>query len=146
MKNDPIKDRGYWSVHEAIAVSFDEFSRRYGADLLWKAFQSLTRNHDAILREHTKLEADIGKFTQFALYIDEAKLDGWVSETRHDDYGIKMLHHMGIRWWLSRDDLMTRPPQTRVPCVYTEGMSGHVSLQLLRQMLYRGRAPYTTCD
>lgn len=135
-----------WSIHEAIAVSFDTFARRFGADLLWAAFQALTGDRETTLAEHVEWEKDIDKFIQYPLSMSGANLLVWMTNARADDYSTRMLCHMGIRWWLARDDLLSRPPKSRVPCVYTEGLSNHVNLQLLNQMLYRGRAPYTTCD
>lgn len=73
-------------------------------------------------------------------------LDLWVAKARSDPDQAELLTLIGVRWLLARDDLLTRPAQSRVPCSYSEGLTDHVSLQLLSQMLYRGRAPYTTCD
>ena len=75
-----------------------------------------------------------------------SELDLWVAKARADGEQVPLLVHAGVRWWLARDDLLSRPAHARVPCDYSNGAMEHFSLQLLSQMLYRGRAPYTTCD
>ncbi len=135
-----------WSVHEAIAVSFRAFSRRYGEDLLWSAFGMLTRNRRETLKEHVRLEKDINDFIQYPISSEGKALREFMTTAKADEYGLQMLRHMGIRWWLARDDLLSFPPQARVPRVYCEGFTDHVSLQLLDQMLWRGAAPDTTCN
>ncbi|WP_141685490.1 hypothetical protein [Klebsiella pneumoniae] len=135
-----------WSVHEAIAVSFRAFSRRYGEDLLWSAFGMLTRDRRKAIREHALLEKDINDFIQYPIDSEGKSLREFMATAKADEHGLLMLRHMGIRWWLARDDLLSLPPQTRVPRVYCEGFTKHVSLQLLDQMLWRGAAPDTTCS
>ncbi|BBK14289.1 MULTISPECIES: hypothetical protein [Klebsiella] len=135
-----------WSVHEAISVSFRAFSRRYGEDLLWSAFGMLTRDRRKALREHACLEQDINSFIKYPISSEGRALREFMAKAKDDEYGLLMLRHMGIRWWLARDDLLSLPPQTRVPRVYSEGFTNHVSLQLLDQMLWRGAAPDTTCN
>jgi len=135
-----------WSIHEALAVAYGAFTERFGATILWQAFVALTRDRDATLAEQERLEADIDSFIKYPLGMKGSKLDVWVASALADPEVALLVLHMGVRWWRARDDLLTRPAASRVPCVYEEGGLEHVSLQLLRQMLYRGRAPYTTCD
>ncbi len=141
-----IERKTYWSIHEAIAVSMAEFTNRFGDDILWSAFRLLTLNRDATLAEHAILADELDGYLKYPLNEVGSTLDLWMAKARTDANQAQLLVHAGIRWWLARDDLLSRPSHSRVPCDYSEGELGHFSLQLLSQMLYRGRAPYTTCD
>jgi len=141
-----MEERENWSIHEAVAVSHAVFVRRFGEDVLWMAFNALTSQRDATLAEHARLERDIDKYLQYTLHSEGGALAPWLTGARDDPETVNLLLHIGVRWWLARDDLLSRPARSRVPCVYAQGLKEHVSLQLLAQMLYRGRAPYTTCD
>ncbi len=144
MKLDDNPDS--WSIHEAISVAFQTFASRFGADILWAAFEALTAERELLLEEHYRWESDIDSYLRSPLNLQGKDLVMWIASARADTGQERLLLHVGIRWWNARDDLLTRPAQSRVPCVYAEGLNDHVNLQLLRQMLYRGRAPYTTCD
>lgn len=135
-----------WSIHEALAIAFEEFTTRFGADLLWSAFELLAHDRDGTLAVHMQIEAELDQYLGHALNQIGSAGDVWISSARADDAQVVLLLHAAVRWWRARDDLLNRPAQSRVPCQYAEGESAHVNLQLLSQMLYRGRAPYTTCD
>ena len=135
-----------WSLHEALAVAFSAFTERFGQDTLWRAFEALTLRREATLAQHAELADELERYLQYPLNMRGSELDLWVAKARADTEQALLLVHAGVRWWQARDDLLSRPAHARVPRVYAEGMSEHVSLQLLKQMLYRGRAPYTTCD
>lgn len=135
-----------WSIAQALAVSFAAFTQRFGADLLWQAFEALTTEPERTMAAHMELEPAIDQYLPHALQAAGANLVIWMANARVDPQQAQLLLHCAVRWWRARDDLLTRPAKARVPCVYAEGLSDHVSLQLLNQMLYRGAAPYTTCD
>lgn len=135
-----------WSIAQALAVSFLAFTQRFGADLLWQAFKALTTEPERTMAAHLALEPDIDVYLPHALQARGAGLVIWMANARADLQQAPLLLHCAVRWWRARDDLLGRPAQSRVLCVYAEGDSDHVSLQLLNQMLYRGAAPYTTCD
>ena len=135
-----------WGIHEALAVAFTAFTERFGEDTLWHAFEALTLRREATLAQHAELADELERYLQHPLNMRGSELDLWVAKARADTEQALLLVHAGVRWWQARDDLLSRPAHARVPRVYAEGMSEHVSLQLLKQMLYRGRAPYTTCD
>lgn len=102
--------------------------------------------HDAVLAEHGQLTEELDKYLKYPLTMFGSELGRWVDRAKADESQARLLVHAGIRWWQSRDDLLSRPAHSRVPCDCSEGELDHFSLQLLSQMLYRGRAPYTTCD
>lgn len=135
-----------WSIHEAIAVAFTEFSERFGEDVLWRAFAELTQHRETIMAQQAELGGELDSYLQYPLNKFGSELDLWMAKARADDEQAWLLVHAGVRWWLARDDLLSRPAQSRVPCSYAEGETVHVNLQLLKQMLYRGAAPYTTCN
>ena len=141
-----IEKKTSWSIHEAIAVGMAEFTSRFGDDVLWQAFQLLTLSRDVTLAEHARLEEELDRYLKYPLSEVGSTLDLWMAKARVDGGQAQLLVHAGICWWLARDDLLSRPSHSRVPCDYSEGELDHFSLQLLSQMLYRGRAPYTTCD
>lgn len=146
MHTDEQAAQSDWNIHEALNLAYQEFSNRFGADLLWEAFDLLTLDRERTLAEHTDLEADIDQYLGHALYQAGSTGDIWISKARTDEGQTALLLQIAVRWWRARDDLLSRPAQSRVPCEYAEGNNDHVNLQLLAQMLYRGRAPYTTCD
>lgn len=135
-----------WSIHEALAIAYEEFTKRFGPDLLWRAFDLLTREREAALEAHAQITSELDQYLGRALNQSGSRGDLWMSSARSDEGQLVLLLHAAVRWWLARDDLLSRPVQSRVPCQYAEGLSEHVNLQLLTQMLYRGRAPYTACD
>ena len=136
-----------WSIHEALNVAFHEFAVRFGPDLLWKAFGALTRDYEGVMAEHHRAQVDIDQYLRHPLVKNGSDLDLWISAARADADQAALLLHVAVRWWRARDDLLSRPAHARVPwSLGQDGMKGQVSLQLLAQMLYRGRAPYTTCD
>ena len=135
-----------WSIAQALAVSFAAFTQRFGAALLWQAFEALTTEPERTMAAHMGLETAIDQYLPHALQAAGANLVIWMANARADPQQAQLLLHCAVRWWRARDDLLARPAKSRVPCVYAEGLSDHVSLQLLNQMLYRGAAPYTTCD
>jgi hypothetical protein len=135
---------GTWSIEEALAVSYDAFVARLGADLLWRAFEAMTRHPQEFLAEHRRLKKDIDKYLGWPLRLEGLELAEWMANARRRDGCPSLLTHIGARWWRAREALLVLPPGTRVPCVYSEGSQDHVSRQLLAQMLYRGAAPDTT--
>lgn len=135
-----------WSIHEAIAVSFNAFGERFGEDVLWLAFAELAREREATIDELAGAEAEINQYLMQALNKKGSALDLWISTARADGEQALTLLQIGVRWWLARDDLLSRPAQSRVPCRHAQDETDHVNLQLLKQMLYRGAAPYTTCN
>lgn len=146
MHTDEQAGQRSWSIHEALAIAYQEFSNRFGADLLWAAFDLLTRDRERTLAEHAELETELDQYLGHAMHQAGSKGDIWISKARTDEGQTALLLQAAVRWWCARDDLLSRPAQSRVPCEYAEGNTDHVNLQLLAQMLYRGRAPYTTCD
>jgi len=137
-------DADSWSVPQALVVAYEAFTQRFGADLLWQAFEALTVQHRATLREHAALDRDLGQYLDHALTARGAELVVLLANSRSEPQAALLLLHCGVRWWRARDDLLRRSgPKVRVPKVYAEGMNEHVSLQLLSQMLYRGAAPDT---
>lgn len=141
-----IEEPTSWSIHEAIAVAYEAFVIRFGADVLATAFEALCRDYEEAKAAALDTEEEIGDYLQYPLSMKGSGLDLWVAKARSDPDQAELLTLIGVRWLLARDDLLTRPAHSRVPCSYSEGLADHVSLQLLSQMLYRGRAPYTTCD
>lgn len=133
-----------WSVDEAIAQAYQEFGARFGADLLWRAFELLTLDRKAVLVRHEVLAADIDQYLQYPLNLEGASLAEWMAEARAAPTQGELLLHVGVRWWRARDHMLLLPADIRVPCVYAEGLGAQVSLQLLSQMLYRGKSPETT--
>lgn len=135
---------GSWSIHEAVAVSYQAFVEHFGADLLWRAFDALTSKRDATLAKQGQLDYGLGKYLQYPLSKDGDELTSWMKAARADSEQADLLLHIGVRWWLSRDDLLSRPAHSRVPCEYAPGSTYPARIQLLTQMLYRGRASETT--
>ena len=140
------QDQHSWSIHEALAVAFTAFTERFGEDVLWRAFEELALRREVTLAQNAEMADELERYLQHPLNQRGSGLDLWVAKARTDAQQALLLVHAGVRWWLARDDLLSRPAHARVPHIYAEGMTDHVSLQLLKQMLYRGRAPYTTCD
>lgn len=132
-----------WSIDEAIAQSYQEFSRRLGADLLWGAFELLTLDRKAVLMRHQVLARELDQYLQYPLNYEGASLAEWMGNARAAANQAELLLHVGVRWWRARDDMLLLPAEARVPCVYAEGLGGQVSLQLLKQMLYLGKSPDT---
>ena len=139
-------DHTSWSVPEALGVALEAFTKRFGADLLWAAFQQWTADPQSVMAEHRAIEASLDQYLAHALAHKGAAHVVWMANARADDTQAVLLLHIGVRWWRARDDLLRRLPQARVPCEYASGLTDHVNHQLLCQMLYRGSAPYTTCD
>jgi len=141
MKTNPVTPT--WSVPEALSVAYTAFTQRFGTDLLWQAFEALTTKRENTMAEHKALERDLGQYLGHALNAQGANLVIWMANAKSNPDNADLLTHCAVRWWLARDDLLRKPSGTRVPCVYTEGSTDHVALQLLTQMLYRGSAPDT---
>lgn len=140
------QDQHSWSIHEALAVAFTAFTERFGEDMLLRSLEELTLRREATLAQNAEMADELEKYLQHPLNKRGSELDLWVAKARKSEDQVPLLVHAGVRWWLARDDLLTRLAHARVPYVFAEGEADHVSLQLLKQMLYRGRAPYTTCD
>lgn len=132
-----------WTIPDALAVAFQAFTQRFGADLLWLAFEALTIKREDTMAEHQALERDLDQYLGHALNAQGANLVIWMANARSKPDNAELLLHCAVRWWRARDDLVRMPGGTRVPCVYAEGATDHVALQLLMQMLYRGSAPDT---
>jgi len=132
-----------WTVPEALGVAFQSFTQRFGADLLWQGFEALTTKREHTMAVHQALERDLDQYLGHALNAQGANLVIWMANARSKPDNAELLKHCAVRWWLARDDLLRKPAGTRVPCVYAEGATDHVALQVLTQMLYRGSAPDT---
>jgi hypothetical protein len=134
-----------WTVPEALAVAYREFTQRFGADLLHQAFEALTLQSAKTMQAHRALDADMGDYISSVLDARGAGLAEWLANARADRTQDAMLQDIGVRWWHARDDLARQPEGTRVPCTYAPGFTSlHSGLQLLAQMLYRGSAPDRT--
>lgn len=134
-----------WTVPEALAVAYTEFTRRFGADLLAQAFAALTLQPVKTMQAHRALDRDMGDYISSVLDAHGAALQEWLANARADREQDAMLQDIGVRWWRARDDLARKPAGTRVPCTYAPGSTSlHSGLQLLIQMLHRGSAPDTT--
>lgn len=130
-----------WTVQEALAVAFREFDMRFGADLLWPAFEALASRRDEVLLEQATIEPELNQFLQYPLNKRGADLDLWISKARCTEDQAVLLLHVGVRWWRARDAMLALPAGTAVPQM--GDVEGHVSLSLLKQMLYRADAPHT---
>lgn len=130
-----------WTVHEALAVAFQEFDLRFGADLLWPAFEALATRRAEVLLEQAAIEPELNQFLQYPLNKRGADLDLWVSKARGTEDQAVLLLHIGVRWWRARDAMLALPVGTTVPQM--GDVEGHVSLSLLKQMLYRADSPHT---
>ena len=130
-----------WTVHEALAVAFQEFEQRFGSDLLWPAFEALTSRRAEVMREQVAIERELNQFLQYPLNKRGADLDLWISKARCAEDQAGLLLHIGVRWWRARDAMLALPNGTTVPQMWE--VEGHVSLSLLKQMLYRADAPHT---
>lgn len=143
MKTTAVPDT--WSVPEALAVAYTEFTQRFGADLLHQAFAALTLQPEQTMQAHRALDRDMGNYISHVLDARDAGLLEWLANARADRSQDAMLLDIGVRWWRARDDLARQPHGTRVPCTYALGSTSlHSGLQLLVQMLHRGSAPDTT--
>lgn len=130
-----------WTVHEALAVAFREFDIRFGADLLWPAFEAMASRRAEVLLEQAAIESELNQFLQYPLNKRGADLDLWISKARCTEDQAVLLLHIGVRWWRARDAMLALPAGTTVPQI--GDVEGHVSLSLLKQMLYRADAPHT---
>lgn len=132
-----------WTIPEALAVAYAEFTQRFGVELLWQAFEALTTKPAATLQEHQELADELDQYLGHALNAQGADLVIWMANAKSRPDNAALLLHCGVRWWRARDALANQPKGSRVPCVYAEGITEHVALQLLSQLLYRGSAPDT---
>jgi hypothetical protein len=132
-----------WSVPEALAVAYTAFTQRFGAELLWQAFEELTLEPEQTMQDHHDLERDLDQYLGHALNAQGAGLVIWMANAKSKPDNAALLTHCAVRWWRARDDLARQPQGMRVPCEYAPGSKDHSALQLLRQMLYRGSAPDT---
>lgn len=134
-----------WTIPEALAVAYAEFTQRFGADLLPKAFEALTLRPTQTLQVHQALDRDMGNYISSVMDARGAALIEWLAHARTDRDQDAMLLDIGVRWWRARDDLARKPVGTRVPCTYApDSTSLHSGLQLLVQMLHRGSSPDTS--
>lgn len=131
------------SIDEALLAAFTEFTMRFGEELLWQSFAALMRNRTDVLQYQSDYAEDLDTYIGSALYAKGANIVIWNANARADIDQAEMLLHIGVRWWLARDDLLGKPAEVRVLKYYLEGLSDHFSLQLLSQMLFRGAAPET---
>lgn len=132
-----------WSISEALSEAYRAFAQRFGADLLWQAFEALTTKREDTMAAHQALERDLDQYLWHALNAQGANLVIWMANARSKPDNADLLLHCAVRWWLARDDLHRKPAGTRVPCEYAPGSTDHSALQLLTQALYRGSAPDT---
>ena len=124
-----------FSPEAALAIAYGEFVRRFDEALLLPAFQALTLARQATLREHKRLEMDIEQFMQYPLGLDiEAIADFWAN-ARADARQDVLRLHLGVRWWLGRDTVMSMPERELV-VVRDSGLGQEHALTLLRQLMY----------
>lgn len=135
--------RATWSIAEALAVAYQAFGDRFGPDVLDRAFAALTMHHEDTLAAHRAIAPQLGGYISQALSAQGASLVIWMANAQSDPEQADLLLHCGVRWWLARDAMVRLAPGSRVLCVYADGLTEHVSLQLLAQMLHRGAAPET---
>lgn len=128
-----------WTVTQAVAIAYTAFAERFGADLLHGAFAALTTQPEATMTQQRALGAELDSYISHAMTGGSA----WMDTARADPKQASLLLHLGVRWWLARDAMLHLPTGTLVPCQYAEGLTDHVSLQLLGQMLHRGGSPDT---
>lgn len=133
----------YWSVHEAIAVSYSAFVELFGKDLLSTSLEILTMHRSEVLEQQIDMERDIDSFLHFPLSDDSFNANEWLAAPGGKDFKLSLLNHVGVRWWRARDSMLLLPSQTLVPCLYVQGCTGPLKIQLLSQMLYRGASPDT---
>lgn len=132
-----------WSIPEALAVAYTEFTQRFGAELLYQAFEALTLQPEQTRTEHLVLGRELDKYLAYPLNTHGTELVAWMASAKGKPDNAALLLHCGVRWWRARDDLARKPNGTRVPCEYAPGSKNHSGLQLLAEMLYRGSAPDT---
>ena len=132
-----------WTVPEALSVAYKAFAARFGADLLHQAFEALTLHPKQTMAMHRALRADMVTYLDYALDVRGAGLVVWMANARADLDQAPMLLDCAVRWWCARDAMLRLPLNTRVPCIYMEGLTAHSDLQLLEQMLRRASAPDT---
>ncbi len=130
-----------WTVQQALAVAFREFDLRFGSDLLWRAFEALTNRRAEVLAAQATIEPELNQFLQYPLNKRGADLDLWISKARCSADQAELLLHIGVRWWRAHEAMQALPIGTTVPQV--TDVECHVSLSLLKQMLYRADAPHT---
>ncbi len=134
-----------WSVPEALALAYTEFTQRFGTELLHQAFEALTLEPERTMQAHRALDSDMGNYISSVLDARGAGLVEWLANARADRSQDAMLLDIAVRWWRARDDLAGQPKGTRVACTYAPGSTSlHSGLQLLVQMLHRGSAPDRT--
>lgn len=133
----------FWTIPEALAATYTEFTQRFGAELLWQAFEALTTQPEQTKAKHLALSKELGQYLAYPLNIHGDALVSWMTSAKSRPDNADLLTHCAVCWWLARDDLLRKPSGTRVPCVNAEGAKNHSALQLLTQMLYRGSAPDT---
>lgn len=133
-----------WSIEEALAVSLDAFIHHCTETALLESFKALTRDRKGTLIRHSMLKKDIDKMIPFAITSGPAELVH-LHAAAHKDADVALLFmHMGVRWWLARQDMLRQAPGTRIRRIHIEGLTDHESLQLLNQMLYQGACPRRT--
>lgn len=130
-----------WTVQEALSVAYREFDLRFGADLLWPAFDALMHRRSEVLLAQAGIESELNQFLQYPLNKRGTDLDLWISKARSTEDQAELLLHIGVRWWRARDAMLALSDGTTVPQM--TDVEGHVSLSLLKQMLYRADAPHT---
>jgi len=138
-----MTNKTHWTIHEALAASYQAFCTRFGQDALAVAFELLTMRRQITMLENKRLGRTLDQYISHAVNVQGREQVTWLSHALADPDQAGLLMHAGVRWWLARDDLLRKPAGTLVPKQYMEGLKEHVSLQLLAQMLYRGAAPDT---
>lgn len=124
-----------WSVPEALAVAYTEFTQRFGAELLHQAFEALTLRRAQTMQVHRALARELDQYLVYPLNTHGAELVHWMASAKGTPDNADLLLHCGVRWWQAREDLLRKPAGTRV--------RNHSDLQVLAEMLYRGSAPDT---
>ncbi|EJG5923817.1 hypothetical protein NAE50_002211 [Salmonella enterica] len=133
----------YWLVHEAIAVSYSAFVELFGKDLLPNSLETMTMYRSEVLDQQIDMERDIDSFLHYPLNDDSFNVDEWLTAPGGEDFKLSLLIHVGVRWWRARDSMFLLPSKTLIPCLYVQGDTRPVKIQLLSQMLYRGASPDT---
>ncbi len=132
-----------WSISEAVTESYEEFGRRFGRDLIGSAFDIICRDPFGTSALHLKMSREIDESLRHMLNTSAEGQTIWMANARSSPGDLQLLQHIGVRWVYARDHMVSLPWDTVVPRRNVEGLGDHFSLQVLKQMLYRGAAPDT---
>lgn len=135
-----VTNKATWPIDEALAISLVTLLDRIPQRALTDAFRALEDNRKKALVQHLALKDDIKNILDHVLGSSENDRRQLLSNAAVDKDLALVFMHIGMRWWLAREDMLAQPPGTLILREYAPGVS-HYSLQLLAQMLYRGACP-----